>query len=161
MDHLQTELNYDAGVDDVFSMLCDEDFRKQVCEATNARSYDVSATPSGAGAEVRVSRLLPAPEVAKKLVGDTIEVLQVEKWAGPAADGTRTAELTVEVPGKPASMRGTIVLAPGAAGATESFDGDVTVKVPVVGAKMEQQITGALIAAIEQEGKVGARWLAG
>lgn len=158
---LKTELSYDAGVEDVFAMLCDEDFRKQVCEATHSRSYDVSVTPSGGGAEVRVSRLMPAPDMAKRFVGDSIEIVQVEKWPAPAADGSRTAELKVDVPGKPASMRGTVVLAPAGSGATESFTGDIKVKVPMVGATLEKEIAKALLAAIKREGKVGERWLAG
>lgn len=158
---LQTELNYAAGVDEVFSMLCEEAFRKQVCEATRARSYDVSVTPSPGGAEVRVSRQMPAPEIARKFVGDTLEIVQVEHWGAAAADGSRTADLSVDIPGKPASMSGRIVLGPGGAGTTQSVSGDIKVKVPLVGAKLEKEIARALVAAIKEEGKVGARWLAG
>lgn len=158
---LQTDLNYDAAVDEVYSMLCDEAFRKQVCEATHARSYDVSVTPTGDGADVRVSRVMPAPDMAKKLVGDTLEIVQVERWGARSADGTRTADLSVDIPGKPASMRGRITLTPAGEGATEAVSGDIKVKVPLIGGKLEGEIARALVSAIKQEGEVGARWLSG
>jgi len=157
---LQKDLTYQADIGDVFGMLCDEDFRKQVCEATHARSFEVSVTRKSEGATVRVSRTMDAPEVAKKFVGDTLEIVQVEEWGEPSADGGRTADLSLDIPGKPGSMRGKIELTASGGTVTESITGDIKVKIPIVGGKLEKEIARGVLAAIEEEGRVGKRWLA-
>lgn len=158
---LQRELRYDAGVDAVYAMLCDKDFREQVCEATLAKSYEVSIDAAGDTASVRVSRALEAPDIAKKFVGDTMDVVQTERWQAPDADGTRRADLEVVIPGKPGAMKGTVVLAPDGDGSVETISGDVKVKIPLVGGKVEKEIARGIVAGIKAEGQVGRDWLAG
>ncbi|MDQ3424563.1 MAG: DUF2505 domain-containing protein [Actinomycetota bacterium] len=162
---LRSELTYDAPPDEVFAMLCDQDFRETVCAATQATSYDVTVDVVGDGVRVRVHRVMPlpsdVPDMARKLVGDSIEIVHTEEWGPAQADGSRTARLRVEVPGKPVTMPGTIVLAARGTGSHESLEGDVKVSVPFVGGKLEQEIARGILAAIEVEGSVGRAWLAG
>ncbi|MDP9444791.1 MAG: DUF2505 domain-containing protein [Actinomycetota bacterium] len=162
---LRAELAYDAPPDDVFAMICDPGFRDKVCAESGAQSYDVAVERVGTGPRVRVHRVMPlpadVPHVARKLVGDSIQIVQTEEWGPAQPDGSRTATLTVEVPGKPATMRGAIRLLPRGAGSQESVEGDVKVSVPLVGRKLEQEIARGILAAIEVEGGVGRAWLAG
>jgi Protein of unknown function (DUF2505) len=156
---LQTELRYDADPDDVFTMLCDEDFRTEVCEATHATAYDVSIAPGSESVTVRISRAMPAPDVARTFVGDTLEIVQVERWGGRAADGSRVADLSIDIPGKPGSMLGSVVLTPTGSGTVEAITGEITVRIPLVGGKLEREIAQGILAAVKAEGRVGRGWL--
>ncbi|MGH3355506.1 MAG: DUF2505 domain-containing protein [Nocardioidaceae bacterium] len=160
---LRSELNYDAAPDDVFTMLCDEAFRTAVCKATGSTSYDVAVSRDGDGAQVRVRRVLPAqvPDFAKKFVGDHIEVVQTERWGGPGPDGGRSADLKVEIPGKPGSVTGSVTLSPSAGGSRELITGDIKVSIPLVGRKLEGEVHRGITAAIKVEQRVGTKWLAG
>lgn len=158
---LRTELSYAAGIDEVFAMLRDEGFRSEVCEATLATSHEVAVTEAAEGTMVRVTRRMPAPDIARRFVGNTLEIVHVEQWGGAApADGARRAKLTVELPGKPASMVGTVDLAPADGATIQTVSGVVKVKIPLVGGKLEQEVARAILAAVREEGKVGRRWLA-
>lgn len=160
---LRRELEYDGTPADVFAMLCDKAFRNQVCEATLATEYDVTITSREQGADIRIRRVMPAnvPEMARRFVGDNLEIVQTEEWGAASADGSRTARLHMEMPGKPGRVTGTITLGPHGQGSREVIDAVVKVSVPLVGGKLEEQVVRALKAAISAEGKVGAAWLTG
>ncbi|MPZ62412.1 MAG: DUF2505 family protein [Propionibacteriales bacterium] len=160
---LRRELEYDSAPADVFAMLCDEAFRSKVCEATLAIEYDVAITSREQGADVRIRRVMPAnvPDMARRFVGDTLEIVQTEEWGAASADGTRTARLRMEMPGKPGNVTGTITLGPHGQGSREVIDAVVKVSVPLVGGKLEEQVVRGIKAGIREEGKVGQAWLAG
>jgi hypothetical protein len=157
---LQTELSYAASTDEVFAMLCDEAFRGEVCESTLATSHEVAITEAPQGTTVRVTRRMPAPDIARRFVGSTLEIVHVEQWGGAAPGGTRRAKLTVELPGKPASMVGAVDLAPADGGTLQTISGVVKVKIPMIGGRLEKELARAILAAVREEGKVGRRWLA-
>ncbi len=160
---LRSELHYDAGVDDVFAMLCDEAFRTRVCRATGATDHEVAISRDGDTAHVRIRRVLPArvPDFARKFVGNHIEVVQIEDWGGPEADGGRRARLRIEIPGKPGSVDGSVTLSPTGPGSRELVTGDIKVSIPLVGRKLESEVHRGITAAMDVEGRVGATWLAG
>ncbi|MGH3365709.1 MAG: DUF2505 domain-containing protein [Nocardioidaceae bacterium] len=190
---LRAEISYDAGPDDVFQMLCDEAFRTRVCQATGSSTYDVTVSRDGEAVDVRIQRVMPAdlPELAKKIVGETIEVVQTEHWDGQAADGTRKARLRLEIPGQPGAMNGSVTLspasrapargapangapargapasgapasaAPSGGGTHELITGEVKVGIPLVGKKLESEVVRGIKAAISAEEQIGRKWLAG
>lgn len=159
---VREEILYDASPDEVFEMLCDKSFREEVCRAMGALRYDVSVSRSGDTARIRNERVMNAdlPEVAKKVVGDTIEMVQTEDWGTRQSDGARTADFRVEIPGKPGSISGTVSLSPVRTGTREAVVGEVKVSIPLVGRKLEAEVVRGLRSALEVEGRVGARWLA-
>jgi hypothetical protein len=160
---LHEQISYQAPVDEVFTMLCTQRFREQVCERTGALRYEVSVAAVGPTATIRVSRAVPAdvPDLIKRFVGDEIEIVSTEIWTAPDAAANRTADLLIEIPGKPAQMRGSIRIEPVGAATVESVDGDISVNVPFVGGRIEGEIAKAIRAAIAEEADVGAAWLAG
>jgi Protein of unknown function (DUF2505) len=161
MDFTET-LSYEATPGEVFAMLCDEDFRAEVCRASNAIRYGVNVVPAEDTAKVLVSRVIPAdvPDFAKALVGPEIEILQTEQWQPPSASGVRVADLRIEMPGKPGHLIGTVTLRPEGNGTTEIIAGELKVKVPFLGGRLETEIAKGLRAGIRSEGKVGTSWLA-
>jgi hypothetical protein len=168
------ELSYDAAPDRVREMLGDPAFRERVCEAMHASRHTVSVD----GATVVVDQTQPArgiPSFAKRFVGDEIRIVQRETWSDAA-----TASLTLEIPGKPGTFEGTLTLAAGAAGAAgdgaagaagaagdgaagtvESVTGEVRVRVPMVGGKLEGLVGDLFRTALQTEQRVGRAWLSG
>ena len=41
------------------------------------------------------------PDFMKKIVGETVDVVQTEDWGAPDADGQRTADVVVQIKGQP------------------------------------------------------------
>lgn len=151
--------SYPASAADVLEMLTSREFREQVCTYQRALEHTVRIDGTGAGATVEITRtqsMEGAPSIATKVVGDTVTIVQRERWTGPD-----TAELAMEIPGKPGHLRGTIRLVPNNDGGTdEVFSGEVKVSVPLLGGRLEAMVENILRRALRREGRVGAGWLA-
>jgi hypothetical protein len=158
---LHERLDYAADPDTVFAMLCDQSWREEVCRRTYATEYSVSVEQRGDDVVVSTTRLVLAPEAAKKFVGASLTIEQTETWRPAAADGSRGADVVIAIKGQPAGMTGTVTLAPGGGGSLQVVSGDVKVKIPFIGAKFEPTIADAIRAAIKREGEVGREYLAG
>jgi hypothetical protein len=155
---IRHELRYDAPPGEVYAMLCDPAFRTEVCRALDVVHEEVSVEPTATGVDVRIDmaqRTIGIPAFARKVVGDETRVIQSERW-----QAARGADLQVEIPGKPGHIRGRITLAAEGRGTVESFDGEATIKVPLVGGRLEGLIERLFIAGMDAEQAVGARWLA-
>ena len=143
----------DASV--THAMLTDPAFLTEVCVASGDVSYRVDAVAEHSAVE----RQMVTPSAVKKFLGDTLTLLQDVRWHQPSADGSRTGTLELTVQGMPAEAQVAIDLRPGGRGTVVSFDGDFTIKVPFVGAKLESQAAPALLAGFEVQQQVGDRWI--
>lgn len=152
---------YEVGTDRVWAMLTDPAYREEVCAATGALSYEVDSNADDAGGTVRVSRVLPAPDhkAVRKLVGDTVTVEQTETWGPAEEDGTRRAELRLQVKGQPATMTGSSTLAPDGSGSALDIEAELNVRIPLVGGSLEKELAAAVTAGLAQELEVGRRYL--
>ena len=125
------ELTYDASPAEVFAMLADPAFREAVADAMDVISADVDLQRDGEGFTLTVDQLQKTddlPGFARTFAGDSTQAIQRETWTS-ASDG----ELSIEAPGKPTSMSGTIRLEPSGAGTTEVVELEIKVKVPLIG----------------------------
>lgn len=158
---LSERRTYQAAPDRVWAILTDPAYREEVCAATGALSYDVDIDAGYGGGTVRVSRVLPAPghKAVRKLVGDTVTVEQTETWGPAEEDGTRRAELRLQVKGQPASMTGTSTLAPDGSGTALDVKGELKVRIPFVGGSLEKELAAAVTAGLAQELEAGRRYL--
>jgi uncharacterized protein YndB with AHSA1/START domain len=153
------ELVYDATPDEVFEMLADPAFRERVSEALDVVSHDVRVEPRGEGFTLvndHVQRTGGLPAVARKFAGDTTRAVQREEWADRTG-GT----LVIEAPGKPSEVHGTISLTAEGAGTREVVELDITVRVPLVGHRLEALVARHVRESIDVEHQVGLGWLAG
>ena len=153
------QMTYDAPPTEVRAMLADPAFREKVCAAMQATRHDVTVEESGSGMTVLVDQTQPAdgiPAFAKKFVGDEIQIVQREEWRGATS-----STLLVEIPGKPGALNGSIDLAADGAGTVETVVGDIKVKIPLIGGKLEGLIGELLTSALRAEERVGRAWLAG
>lgn len=143
--------------DRAYDLLVDRAYREEVCRATGALTHDVSIeTYDDGGASVTVSRVLPASasDAVKRLVGETVKVVQTEEWHAPGDSGTRTADLVIEIMGQPATMKGSIELRSSGTSVVQTITGDLKVSVPFFGKKIEPEIADAILAAIAVEQEV-------
>lgn len=153
------QMKYDAPLADVRAMLADAAFREKVAEASGAFTSDVRINSNGSGMSVVVDQKQHdhnIPSFAKKIVGDTIHIVQEEQWSDDA-----NASLEVSIPGKPGHMKGTIALSPDGDGTLESVDAEIKVHVPLLAGKLEKLIAGLLEEALKTEQRVGEAWLRG
>jgi hypothetical protein len=160
---LQETRDYDADPETVFAMLRDKAWREEVCQATHAVDYSVDVEEADDGVvTIEITRVLPAnvPEPFKSMVGDHIEIVQTETWS-PAEDDVRHADIEVHVSKQPASMTGTMTLAPHGAGTRQTVTGDVRVRIPLLGRRIEPELAKAIRAALDVEAEQGRAYLDG
>lgn len=156
---IRHEISYDAAPADVYAMLSDPAFRQKSCDAMGVLSADISIAAAGEGMKVHIDQVQPTegiPSFAKKFAGETTRAVQVEEWDDP----TR-ATLTVTTPGKPTQITGTLTLTPAGDGTVEAFEGEVKVKVPLIGGKLEGLMAELFTAGMDKEHTAGVAWLAG
>ncbi len=156
---LSRVLPYDAPPQEVFAMLADPAFRERVAAAQEVVSVAVTLTPAGDGIVLVIDQVQDTaglPAIAKKIAGDTTRAVVREEWSGP--DGG-TVEITA--PGKPTRASGTVRLEADGAGTRHVLDLDVTVKVPLVGGKLEKLMSDNIDAGLTVEHSVGTAWLKG
>ena len=141
---VRSEQQSTGDVETVFRILSDESWAQRKDDALHDGSRMVSReeTPDGAVTLV-VSRELPAgvPGFLERFLPKDGRVTQTDEW-GPDVDGTRSGRWKVEIPGAPAQLGGTMALTPTPTGSRYVIDGEVSVKVPLIGGKAEGFIAG-------------------
>jgi len=153
------ELSYDAPPEEVYAMLADPSFRERVSLAREVVSFDVTLTPTGSGFTPVNDQTQPTaglPSFAKKFAGETTKAIQREEWKDHSS-GT----LTIETPGKPTSMNGTITLSGSGGGTVERVDLEIKAKVPLIGGKLESLMADQVREGMDVEHQVGQAWLRG
>ena len=156
---LHHEISYDAPLADVFAMLSDPAFRQASADAMGVISADVSIAPSGEGITVHIDQVQPTegvPGFAKRFAGETTRAVQHEEWVSPAG-GT----ITIDTPGKPTSIKGTLSLTEKGGVTTETLEAEVKVKVPLIGGKLESLMGDLVTKGMDKEQAAGVAWLAG
>ena len=147
-------LTYDATAEAVTAMLDDQEFREEVLE----RQRVVRGSATVDGDVVTIEQVRSAddiPSFARSFVGDEILIVQTETWTSPTS-----ADVRLAIPGKPGEAVGTLELVESGGTTTETIRLDLTVKIPLVGAKIEQLIAEIVSHALDVEQKVGREWLA-
>ena len=163
---MPTELSYDqtfaADPATVLAMLQDAAYVQEKGERTGSRDITVvvSDAPDG-GTVMTCTRSMPAevPSYAAPFVGDTITITEVHTWGPAAADGSASADVTVEF-NSPISYRGTIALSGGPDGTVVSNSGSFKANVPFVGGKVERVAADQTERYLTKEVTVGSEWLA-
>jgi uncharacterized protein YndB with AHSA1/START domain len=150
---------YDAPLTEVYAMLTDPDFRRHAADATGVISADVTVEASGSGHVVTIDQVQPTegvPAFARKFAGETTRAVQVESWTSP-----ERATLTVQTPGRPTDVTGTYVLSEDDGRTTQTFSGEVKVKVPLIKDKLERLMAELFTEGRDKEQAAGAEWLRG
>lgn len=156
-------IEHAATPEQVFEMICSAEYQERKCERSGALEHEVAIEVEQDARTIVTRRRLPTegfPDIARKFVGDAVDVVETQVWALAAdPEGGRTASLQVEIPRTPVTLNGSVSLTPGGAGTEHTVEGELKANVPFVGGKIEQAVAPVLASALRLEAKVGAQWL--
>jgi len=160
--HVETSHETSGGVEEVFAILTSPEWpaRKAAELRDGSAVVEREEHPDG-GVRLVVSRELPSgvPGFLERFLPADGQVVQTDEW-GPAAGGERHGRWSVSIPGAPASLGGTMRLEPTATGSRYAIEGDVTVKVPLIGGKAERFIGDMVVKLAGKEADLLVRSLA-
>lgn len=160
---IEAVIRYAAAPDAVGAMLADPAFVDRKCAAMGARRHTASVEGDASGAfTVTTVRTMPTddfPDVARRFVGESVDISQTDTWAAPAPDGTRTGTVVVAISGAPLRLTGAVSLGADGGGTVETVEGDLQASVPLIGDRLEKAAEPALMMAIRKEQQVGREWL--
>jgi hypothetical protein len=151
------DMTYDAPLATVTAMLADQSFRERVCDAQRATSRNVSISGIPGTVDVTYTQATAGvPSFAKKFVGSSITVTQHETWSTAKA---ATIDIDAGVP--IADIKGSVALEERGAQTIQAFTLQVSVKVPLVGGKLEGLVADMIRKALAKEYQTGKSYLAG
>lgn len=152
---LENRQEFPAPPADVYAMLTDEEFLRHAAEQMGSPDARVIASATRTAVEASVD----APAEVRPFVGDRLRITQEMTWDAAAPDGSRTGTFSITVPGAPVTMAGTARLAPTASGSVLDYTGDLTVKIPLLGPRIEKEAAPAILEALDAQARVGRSWL--
>jgi hypothetical protein len=157
--------DYDADAAAVHSALCDEQYwRARLADsgADEARLDSIRVTPDGSVDVVTTQLLRSAqlPALVTQFHRGDLAIKREESWT-PLVDGKASAVITGSISGAPVSVTGNAELEPSDIGARLAFHAEVTVRVPLVGGKLENFIGNQLLELLGAEQRFTTRWIAG
>jgi len=150
---IDNQLHFDATPAAVRAMLMDPGFWTQLAVG---RVDHCDATPTSDGVTVDIG--VRSPSQVQRLTGDVMSATLTATWTA-AGDGWG-GPVAIDVKGMPASFSGTSSLTPDDTGTSVVYRGDLTIRIPLVGATLEKKTAPFLLGVLEAQQDVGARWLA-
>lgn len=154
---IRSQQSYAADPARVHAMMTDPAYLEQVCRRGGASSQQVEVR----GETTTVTMALPAPDQARRFVGDNLSVHQVVVWGPAAADGSRQGTLDLTVDRMPVDMKGRATMAPTASGTDVTYLAELKVNIPLLGRKLEQAAAPSITQALQVQQQVGNEYLAG
>ncbi|MGH8528888.1 MAG: DUF2505 domain-containing protein [Nevskiales bacterium] len=136
----------------VLKMFCDPAYHEKLQQALGATNYkQLEHSDDGTRFRIKCSYLVksevPLPGFAKKILGETSSVVQTESWDRAAGKG----EVLIEVRALPGSLRAATAIADAGGGSTKTFNWDVSVKIPLLGGKLEDLIANDIKGKVKPE----------
>lgn len=154
---------YAAPIDDVLAMLRGPDATQAKYQGMGHRNVEILDC-SGDGGRLRIesSRVvdIDLPGFASRVLKPTNTMHQIDEWRA-AGDGGWDGTFAVEVQGSPVQLSGKMRLTPGPGTCTEDITVTVTVKVPLIGAKIaDWAARNDVRRTLDAEFSFGDEWLA-
>lgn len=160
MRQVRVDIGYPGATpEQVYRMLADPTFRDEVGARQRSLRQEVRIDAGNPGMTVRIDQFLATdrvPSFARRIAGDEIHLVRIEEWTSPT-----TAELRMEIPGKPGEMSGTITLTATDEGTVQVVDLAVTVRLPLIGGKAETFLADLVERAMRVEERTGQIRLGG
>ena len=97
------------------------------------------------------------PAAAARFVKSDLRISFTEEWATNETGATSRTSVTVD--GAPVSVEATSTLAPVEAGSVRVVTGNVSVRVPLLGGRIEKEAVAHLGRVVEREQALAAQWL--
>lgn len=164
MRPFHAEIVYEAPIEEVATMLADPQFVEQKVQASKPVTATTDVSPNSRGGfTVTTKRAMSTdhlPTAAQRMVGRTLEIWLIEDWDQAGEDGTRSGTVRLDVTGVPAHATGTMALGRRDGSTVLSYEGTVEAKVPLLGARLEEQAVKQVQSVLNAERRVGTAWLA-
>lgn len=139
----------------VAALLLKEEFLADV--ATHAGAVNHSCCISAQATEMQME--LPAPANAAKVLGSTVRLTITMGLQPPRADGSVPGRVVVTVPGMPVEAWCDCTLSPSGDNTVGDYRGELTVKIPLVGKKIEGQVEPFVTRAFDGIERRANAWL--
>ena len=97
------------------------------------------------------------PAAAARFVKSDLRVTFTEEWATNEAGAASRTSVTVD--GAPVSVEATSTLNPSDAGSAREVSGNLSVRVPLLGGRIEKEAVAHLGRVVEREQALAANWL--
>jgi hypothetical protein len=154
---------YDAPPERLFALFCERSFIEARLEASGGLDPEVVTMEVSDRALDLVTRQgIPAevlPPIVKSFISGNLSTQRTENWR--AAAGGYVADLKVTIHGAPATLKGSMTLAPtGDTSSTLTVNADAVVGVPVFGGRIEKIIVEQLSELLDTEAAFTAEQLA-
>ena len=157
--HFTLEHSLPANIDHAWSSIMNEEFFAKSYAQSGIERTLLSTENRGGKiySVVRVKVLEPMPKVAAKVLGTT----QLQWTQQQVIDNqSHTMHWKINIPNtKQVSAQGTFRLVASAGGCTRIVDGDVKVKIPLVGRKAEEHVCAKLRQSYEESARFTQDWL--
>jgi len=144
------------GVEEALARLVSPQWAATRAQALHDGSSVVRHEPRpDGGVLVSVSRELPSggPGLLERFLPKDGRVVQTDEWE-PAVGGVRTGRWRAELAGAPVSLGGTMRLEPLGSGSRWTVQGEVAVRVPLVGGKAERLVADLVAKLADKEAEL-------
>lgn len=151
------------SVEQVAAVFSNEDFQRHTSELVGGtlESFTVDGDIAGAFTATSV-RTLPTnrlPEVARKFVGESLTVTQLETWEPPAADGSRRSTISLKIAGAPVAVTAVQRLVADNGHTRVELEGNVSSSVPFLGRKIAEAAEPMVAKALNLQSQQAQAWL--
>ncbi|WP_068278435.1 DUF2505 domain-containing protein [Aldersonia kunmingensis] len=154
---------FQAPIERLHAAFTSEQFFDERIEAVGGPGGRVDEFSVGADGTVTVKmmQIVPAatlPSLITKVRPGDLEIDRVQVW-GPLRDGRADGSFTANIAGVPAKIGGTSDIAADGAGSVLTVNGEVSVKIPLVGGKIESAAVDQLTKLLDMEDEFTVKWL--
>lgn len=151
---------FNKNADTVMKMYSDKEFFLRKYKESGYQDIQVLAhEKSGDKFRIKCQYAMktdvPVPGFAKKFMPDTSTVVQEDSWDCKAKKG----RLNIEIKGVPAKISCDMTLTDAGSGSANSFKWDISVKIPLVGGKLEELIANDIRSKSKKDHGVTAKIL--
>lgn len=143
--HLSFHHAYPGTPDETVNLFKNPDFISDVAAHSGATRHEVTV-------DDRVTQLalsLPTPSDVARFVGKVVDLALVFRWLEPDASPERSCNLGVDVKGLPVSAEARCILRPTPEGTSGDYSGNLVVRIPIVGSKVERMVVPFLVDAFD------------
>jgi hypothetical protein len=155
--------DYEGTVEQVHQAFRDERYwlERLTRSGADRATLDSITVDGDGGVDVITTQTLRSdrlPGVVAQFHHGDLSLVREEAWS-PVAEGQATAVVKGSIPGAPATLTGTAVLAPSGTGSRLEFKATVEVRIPLVGGKVETFIGSQLVDLVIAEQRFTSVWI--
>jgi Protein of unknown function (DUF2505). len=159
--HIKDSYTYPADLDRIGEMFADPEYTRSRLKVRGVVNPQVGVIREEGTTTISVDADIDTtvlPSAARRFVRSGLSVNIVETW-GPVQGTTRRGTTEVKVKGAPVTLRAVSVLTGEAGTTTRAVDADLSVSIPLVGRRVEQEAAGSVHSLFAKELEAARTWL--